>query len=96
MVGDLILLELPQGARDDAHAARIEAALRTFPVVAMLRDAIAVVAAANYRRLRAAGVTASKTADLITATYCIESGAALLHQDRDFAPFVAHCGLRTL
>jgi len=30
LVGDLILLEVLQGARDDAHAARIERGLRRF------------------------------------------------------------------
>lgn len=94
IVGDLILLEVLQGARDDGQAARIERDLRRFDVVAMLDDALAVRAAANYRTLRARGVTPRKMADLIIGTFCIERGCGLLHDDRDFDPMVEHLGLR--
>jgi predicted nucleic acid-binding protein len=60
----------------------------------MLNDALAVEAARNFRRLRALGTTPRKTTDLIIATFCIARGYALLHQDRDFDPMVAHLGLR--
>ncbi len=92
VVGDLILLECLQGARDEGHAARIEAALSAFSMEPML-DAVA--AARHYRTLRALGVTPRKTADLIIATFCIARGHALLHQDRDFEPMIAHLGLRS-
>jgi len=39
-------------------------------------------------------VTIRKTADLIIATYCIERGHTLLHDDRDFDPIEEHLGLR--
>lgn len=94
VVGDLILLECLQGARDEGHAARIEAALRAFAMEPMLDAGAAVAAARNYRALRALGVTPRKTADLIIATFCIARGYALLHQDRDFEPMIAHLGLR--
>lgn len=84
LVGDLVLLEVLQGARDDAHAARVEKAMRQFAIAAMLDDAIAVRAAANYRRLRGLGTAVRKTVDLIIATFCVERGHALLHDDRDF------------
>jgi predicted nucleic acid-binding protein len=48
VVGDLILLECLQGARDEAHAARMEAALRVFQIENMLGD-------------QAAGETARRT-----------------------------------
>jgi len=94
LVGDLILLEVLQGARDEAHASRIEAALRRYVMVSLLGDEIATRAAALYRELRSFGITVRKTADLIIATYCIEHGHQLLHEDRDFVPFVKHFGLR--
>jgi predicted nucleic acid-binding protein len=93
LVGDLILLEVLQGARDEAHAARIERGLRHFEIVPPLDAELAPRAARNYRKLRNLGVTVRKTADIIIATYCIENRCALLHDDRDFAPMEAHLGL---
>jgi predicted nucleic acid-binding protein len=46
--------------------------------------------------LRKAGVTVRKTIDTLIATRCIESGYELLHEDRDFDPFVKHLGLRVV
>jgi predicted nucleic acid-binding protein len=96
LVGDLILLEVLQGARNDAHAARIERALRQYFVVPLLGGDLAPKAARNYRRLRDIGITIRKTADVIIATFCIEHGHALLHDDRDFAPMQKHLGLNVV
>ncbi len=93
LIGDLILLEILQGARDEAHASQIEHGLRQFFVVALLDDELATCAARNYRLLRSKGVTIRKTADLVIGTFCIERGHRLLHDDRDFAPMVEHLGL---
>jgi predicted nucleic acid-binding protein len=94
IVGDLILLEVLQGARDDLQAVRIEYGLRRFDVVPMLDDTLAVRAAANYRLLRSRGITVRKTVDLIIGMFCIERDHQLLHDDRDFDPMVEHLGLR--
>jgi predicted nucleic acid-binding protein len=96
VVGDLIILEVLQGARDDAHAVRIEQDLRRFPIVVLLDDRLAVRAARNYRRLRARGITVRKTIDIIIGTFCIEAGHRLLHDDRDFEPMAEHLGLLTV
>ena len=93
LVGDLILLEVLQGARDEAHAARIERGLRRFDVVPLLDADLAPRAARNYRKLRDLGITIRKTADIIIGTFCIERRHALLHDDRDFAPMEEHLGL---
>ncbi len=93
LVGDHILFEVLQGARDEAHAARIERGLCHFEIVPLLDAELAPRAARNYRKLRTLGVTVRKTADIIIGTYCIENRCALLHDDRDFAPMVAHLGL---
>jgi hypothetical protein len=95
LIGDLILLEILQGARDDAHAARIERDLARFTMVQLLNPSLAPQAARNDRRLRASGVTIRKTADVIIGTWCIENGHALLHDDRDFIPMQTHLGLLT-
>jgi predicted nucleic acid-binding protein len=96
LVGDLILLEILQGARDDIHAARLERALRQYTLVRLLDAALAPRAAWNYRKLRELGVTIRKTADIIIGTFCIERGHALLHNDRDFAAMEAHLGLKVV
>ena len=96
LVGDLILLEVLQGLRDERQAALVERALRRFEVAAMLGPDLASQAAANYRLLRRSGVTVRKTADLVIGTFCIERGHALLHSDRDFLPMQVHLGLRTV
>ncbi len=93
LVGDLILLEVLQGARDEAHAIEIERGLRRFEIVPLLDARLAARAARNYRTLRAMGLTIRKTADVIIGTFCIETRCALLHDDRDFAPMEAHLGL---
>ncbi len=93
LVGDLILLEVLQGARDEAHAARIECGLRRFAVVSLLDADLAPLAARNCRKLRELGVTVRKTADIVIGTFCIERRCALLHDDRDFAPMEKHLGL---
>jgi predicted nucleic acid-binding protein len=94
VLGDIILFEVLRGARDDIHARRLERQLRPFGIVEILNDKIAVEAAANYRRLRARGVTTRKMADVIIGTYCIMHGHSLLHRDRDFLPMVEHLGLK--
>ncbi|MFN0191575.1 MAG: PIN domain nuclease [Aestuariivirga sp.] len=93
LVGDLIMLEVLQGARGERDAAAIERNLRQFDLRAMLGDRIAVRAAKNHRLLRQRGITVRKTIDLIIGTFCIEGGHALLHEDRDFEPMAEHLGL---
>ncbi len=93
LIGDLILLEVLQGARDEAHAARIERALRRYTLVPLLAGDLAPRAAANYRKLRELGITIRKTADIIIGTFCIEHRHILLHDDRDFTPMEEHLGL---
>lgn len=94
LVGDLILLEVLQGARNEVHAARIEGNLRRFRVVSMLDDKLAIQAARNYRMLRGIGITIRKTIDVVIGTFCIAGGHSLLHDDRDFDPMARHLGLQ--
>ena len=96
LVGDIVLLEVLQGARDEAHAARIARELNEFNIAGMLDAEIAVQAAHNYRALRGKGITICKTFDLIIGTYYIEHGHTLLHGDRDFEPMRMHLGLQVL
>ncbi len=94
MIGDIILLEVLQGAQSDRHAEMLERQFRAFPCATMSSPAMALKAAQNYRYLRQRGITIRKTTDLIIGTYCIEHDHALLHSDRDFTPMAEHLGLR--
>ncbi|HET6237069.1 MAG TPA: PIN domain nuclease [Acetobacteraceae bacterium] len=96
LVGDIVLLEVLQGARDEAHAIRLARDLNAFDIVPMLGTRVAVQAARNYRILRSKGITIRKTIDLIIGTFCIERDHTLLHDDRDFEPMRLHLGLQVL
>jgi predicted nucleic acid-binding protein len=96
LVGDIILLEVLRGARDEPHAARLGRELRDFEIAPMLGETLAVQVARNHRALQAAGVTVRKTPDLIIGTYCIEHGHILLHADRDFELMREHLGLQVV
>jgi predicted nucleic acid-binding protein len=96
LVADIVLLEVLRGAQNDGRSARLEAALRVFPIVPVLGEFHALQAAQRYRTLRRLGVTMSKTPDLILASYCVEHGYTLLHQDRDFDRVSAQLGLSCL
>ncbi len=95
LIGDLIMLEVLQGARSERLARLIEQQLRQFEIASMLSAALAPRVARNYRFLRDRSVTPRKTIDMIIGTFCIEGGHRLLHADRDFDPLVEHLGLRT-
>ncbi len=96
LTGDIILVEVLQGFRNDRDFRRAKRALDGLEFRAMLGRDIALKSAANYRALRAQGVTLRKTIDTLIATFCIENGHELLHADRDFDPIEEHLGLRTL
>jgi len=96
VIGDLVLAEVLQGFRRERDLRRAEAALHTLIFEPMVGHAVAMASARNYRALRAVGVTARKTIDVLIATFCMENGHVLLHADRDFDPMERHLGLRTL
>lgn len=93
IVGDLMLCEVLQGLDSDRAAQQVEALLRRFEIVPMAGDAIAVLAARNFRSLRRRGITVRKTIDLLIGTWCIENRRPLLHNDGDFRPMAQHLGL---
>jgi hypothetical protein len=96
VVGDIVLLEVLRGARDERNAIQLSRDMHAFDVVPMLGDAIAEQAARNFRTLRTVGITIRTSPDLIIGTYCIEHRHILLHDDRDFEPMRQHLGLQVL
>ena len=95
-VGDLILTEVLQGLGDERAFNQVRKMLTALTVVELGGQEMAIQAARNFRTLRNLGVTVRKTIDTLIATRCIESRYDLLHNDRDFDPFVRHLGLRVL
>ena len=93
-VGDLILTEVLQGFRSDAHYRTAREVMTSLTVFDMLGQKMAIKSADNYRSLRARGITVRRTVDVIIATYCIEHDLPLLFEDKDFLPFVQNLGLR--
>jgi len=96
LVGDLILCEVLQGARDDRQSRDFELTMRKCEFVDMACADLAIAAAARYRQLRATGITVRKTIDMLIGTYCIINRHTLLHSDRDFDPMELHLGLKVV
>ena len=95
-VGDIILLEVLQGFRSDRDYRRARKLMTSLDVHPLLGAELAIHCAENYRKLRKRGHTVRKSVDTIIATFCIEKNATLLHQDRDFLPFIEHLGLKSI
>lgn len=95
-IGDLILAEVLQGFDRERDFEQTRELLTSLTVLNLGGQEIAIQAARNFRRLRRLGITTRKTIDVVIATRCIESGYDLLHNDRDFDPFVEHLGLRSV
>ena len=96
VIGDLMLTEVLQGFDDERDFNHARKVLTSLTVVEVAGQEIAIQAARNFRALRKLGVTVRKTIDTLIATRCIESGYRLLHNDRDFEPFIKHLGLRVV
>jgi predicted nucleic acid-binding protein len=94
-MGDLVLVELLQGTRDERHLAQVASFSDQFRPVRIADHQVAVVASRHYHALRQRGITPRKTIDTLIATRCIIDGIPLLYSDRDFDPFVRHLGLRS-
>lgn len=96
IIGDLVLAEVLQGFRQDEDFNR---AMRLFECLLfrpMLGRELAIKSAENYRLLRKKGITVTKTIDVMIATFCIENGLPLLHNDKDFEPMTKYLRLETL
>jgi predicted nucleic acid-binding protein len=92
-LGDVILCEVLQGYRHQKDFETARDALLRFPIHPIGGIQLALKSAENFRFLRLKGITVRKTIDCLIATFVIEKGFSLLHDDRDFAPFEQHLGL---
>lgn len=94
--GDLILVEVLQGFKNDRDYELAKQMLCDLPTHQMLNTTISLKSAENFRFLRKQGITIRKTIDVLIATFCIENQLTLLHSDKDFQPFKQHLGLMTV
>jgi predicted nucleic acid-binding protein len=88
--------EVLQGIRSDDLFIETLNDLNQFAVFETGSAALALSSARNYRTLRGLGVTIRNTIDCLIATFCIEQGHDLLHNDRDFDAFEVHLDLQVL
>ncbi len=93
IIGDLIVLEILQGIRDDNDYSKTKKALETLELFELFGSSMIIECANNFRLLRKKGLTIRKTSDLIIASFCIKNKIPLLYADRDFVPFTEHLGL---
>lgn len=96
LIGDLTLMEVLQGIRTRQLMQRAEALLRTLPIVEFGGERRARESAANYRLLRALGITPRSSIDVLVATFCAGAACRLLATDRDFNLMAPHVGLDLL
>lgn len=94
VIGDYFLTEVLQGFKNDKDFKRAKKNLLLFPCYDIGGKETAIKSAVNYRYLRKRGITIRKTIDVMMATFCIENGFTLLHNDKDFEPFEKHLKLK--
>ncbi len=80
---DFILLEIIQGVRERKDRERIEQKFNTLVCLNLKRSSI-MLAAEIYQELQRKGIRIRSIMDCLIAASAIETGATLLHKDRDF------------
>jgi predicted nucleic acid-binding protein len=81
---DIVYCEILQGIRDEEAYRRIRLSLRAHPILRP-RGLETFEAAANlYRTGRGRGLTIRRSVDCLIAATCLENGAEIYHNDRDF------------
>ena len=87
---DVVLMEVLRGYRFEHEWQLANRLLSRLSVQTAGGEKTARSAAALYRQLRKTGITVRSPIDLLVGSWCIESGCALIHNDRDFAPMEQH------
>ena len=94
ITGDLIITEFLQGFRSEKDYQAAKEIMESLEYHDFVGKEIALQSAQNFRKLQRSGLTVRKTIDVIIATFCIENGFELLHNDRDFDPMEDLLGLK--
>ena len=96
VTGDLIITEFLQGFRDDRQYSEAKELMESLEYYDFCGKEIAIKAAENFRKLLKSGITIRKTIDVLIATFCVENGFELLHNDKDFDQMEEILGLKIL
>ena len=81
---DIVYCEVLQGIRDDDAYQRTRVSLRAHPILQPGGLETFETAANLYRAARRRGLTVRRSVDCLIAAICLESGAEIYHNDRDF------------
>jgi len=92
---DLVLFEVMRGFRETRSMHEAQALLTALPAVELGGADNALKAATRYRQLRSQGRTVSSPIDVLLASYCMDQGHVLLHNDVDFESLQILGGLDT-
>ena len=96
IVGDIILVKVLQGFKNDRDFQKAKELLSNFQLMEMLGSELAIKSAENYRLLRKKGLTVRKTIDVIIGSFCLHHNMSLLHDDRDFDPLIKYLKLNAI
>jgi predicted nucleic acid-binding protein len=91
----IVLAEVLQGIRDDRQHRKTRQYLDDLLYLDLPKE-VYLKAADIYRSLRSRGVTIRNTVDCLIAAACIQHGATLLHNDRDFGAIGGRFPLKIL
>jgi len=94
ITGDIIITEFLQGFRNEKDYLAAKKIMDSLEYHDFLGKEMAIQSAQNFRKLRKHGVTIRKTIDVIIATFCIENGFNLIHNDRDYDAMEKVLGLK--
>lgn len=93
ITGDRIITEFLQGFHNAKDHPAAKAIMESLEYRDFAAKKIALQSAQNFRILQRNGIAVCKTIDVIIATFCIENGFELLHNDLDFDPMEELPGL---
>ncbi|MGF1532016.1 MAG: PIN domain nuclease [Puniceicoccaceae bacterium] len=86
---DMILLEIIQGVRERKDREILELKFQSFAELPVRRSTV-MLAAEIYQELQRNGITIRSIIDCLISAVGIETGAAILHKDRDFDYIANH------
>ncbi len=81
---DIVYCEVLQGIREEETYLRARASLLAHPILRPGGLETFEIAANLYRAARRRGLTIRRSVDCIIAATCLEAGAEIYHNDRDF------------
>ena len=81
---DIVYAEILQGIRDEEIFQRTRMSLRAHPILRPRGLETFETAANLYRTARRRGLTIRRSVDCLIAATCLETGAEIYHNDRDF------------